>query len=159
MWKLMPSILLLLLAPLTLFANDSKSVRIQEINRNPAQWMNKHVTVQGQVVRQSPDTIVLDGAGIFNDRILVIDGSKMNKNDKSSAAAERVAPVEAMKMNSDLRVTGTLRKLTLSEVKDRYYSHPDEEVISEFSTSMPVLVANFNDLSMSEPAGKKKGHP
>jgi hypothetical protein len=143
----------ILVAQPVVLASDFKSVRIQDINKNPSKWMNKEVTVQGQVVRLSPDSLVLDGAGIFNDRILVIDGTKMkNKGkDKGIQNAERAVPAEAMKMNAELRLTGTIRELTLSEVRDSYYAHPDEEVTSEFSTSMPVIVTNFATLSAIGP--------
>lgn len=65
--------------------------------------------------------------------------------------AKKAIPAEAMKMNSELRLTGTIRKLSLTELRDTYSVHPAKEVISEFTISMPVLVTNFTTLSVMNP--------
>ncbi len=144
-----------LLSPLTPFAkgmseiSNQKMAKIQDINRNPGNWIGKRVTLTGAVVNATVDTFVLDGRGIFNDRILVIDQSRMGSNEKENSNLGSVEVAAAVVTNSLLSVTGVVKRLKISEIRQIYFVRPAPTVLSEITTSMPVLLVNFSDLSDS----------
>lgn len=124
-------------------ANKS-SVKVRDINKNPASYMDKKVSLRGEVEEMvSPQAFVLDGEGIFNDRILVIS----EKTAQPPKGKER-AGTAALDVQEDdkVQVSGTVRRLTVVEVEKEYGMDLKPELEAEFEESMPVVVTKMGDI-------------
>lgn len=147
-------------------AQNKGEVKVGEINRNPQKFVNKSVTVSGEVEKLGNDqqSFVLDGEGMMNDKILVIHKASPSKsasgaaNEAGSAAsssesgattdanrsttAATGASSNALKEDDEVQLTGTVKRMDVNAIERAYTVALDPEFKEEANGAIPVIVAD-----------------
>jgi len=120
--------------------DKDKYTKVREINKNPVAWSNKKVTVKGEVEHLDANAklFVLDGDGIFNDRILVVEEGMMTSAQDIAAQ---------LKDDDKIVLTGTVKRMTLSEIESKYKVSMSQDLKEDFEGRVPVLVTKFSDVN------------
>lgn len=147
-------------------SSEMKSeVKVSEITRNPQKFLNKTVTVSGEVEKMGSDnnSFVLDGEGMMNDQILVIKKGSMDAKATSSetgpndramnetantdvtSAGSTTASTSgsaALKEDDEVRLSGTVRRLSAADIERAYSLELDSSLKDEMKGALPVIVAD-----------------
>lgn len=120
--------------------DKDKYTKVRDIHKNPAAWTNKKVTVKGEVEHLDANAklFVLDGDGIFNDRILVLEEGMMT-------SSQDVA--NQLKDDDKVVLTGTVKRMTMAEIENKYGVTVTREIKDDFEGRVPVLVTKFSDVN------------
>lgn len=112
-------------------------VKVRELNKNPGKFAGDSVVVSGKVDRvESPNAFIIEGSGIFNNKILAIVDTKQTSGE-SERQQGGTAPV--VKEKQKLQVTGKVIEMGVTKIEEKY-SPLKAEVKAEFEGNMPVLL-------------------
>lgn len=124
-------------------ASSQTEVKVRDLNRHPEKFSGQQVMVTGKVDRiEESGAFVLDGPGIFNDKILVVVAS--NKAGGAEGQREGTA-APTIRQDEKLQLTGKVEEMALTKVEERY-GPLKSEIKSEFEGIMPVLVVQPNGI-------------
>jgi|GEM_PF-3944836 len=120
-------------------------VKVKELNQEPEKYSGAEVMLKGNVVRvEGPGAFILDGPGLFNDKILVV----VDKNAAASVATDQpqagqpaittTAPL-TFKEGDKLQVQGKVEEIGISRI-EKMWGPLKTEIKAEFQGTMPVLL-------------------
>lgn len=122
----------------------SQQTKVQEIIKSPASFQNKSVTLQGEIQNVlGPHAFILDGEGVLNDEIVVLrKASESNVGTTNGQTTTDTAGQPAMKEGEKVEVAGSVRRMSLVDIRREYSMDLDPQVEIEFQGTFPVIVAD-----------------
>jgi hypothetical protein len=111
---------------------------VERLNDQILQFNNKRVTVKGDLETKGTKSFILESGGLINDEIVVI-GDKNIQNKLKQYGDD-----------AQVRVTGTVRNISVVDVEKQYGWDLDPEVEVELEKVKSFLVADEVDLIQAE---------
>jgi DNA/RNA endonuclease YhcR with UshA esterase domain len=122
-------------------------VKVSQLNKQPDKFADQQVTVKGKVSRlESANSFVLEGSGIFNNRILVVVASPQTAQQGAPDSEQAGAAMPTIKEKAKLQVTGQVKEYSVVDVERTYNLKLKPEIKAEFEGPFPVLVVQPRDI-------------
>jgi hypothetical protein len=116
-------------------------VRVKDLNKRPERFSGQIVSVKGNVGRiESPNAFILDGAGLFNNKILVIVEEPAAPPMSGTRAQQAGMAAPVIREKQQLELQGKLVQVSMAQIQERYLPKIDPQLKAEFDGVMPVLV-------------------
>src|SRR5690606_34774564 len=123
---------------------------IPEINKDPGKWADKQVSLQGEVEEVlAPGMFVLDGDGLVNDNILVIDERLLRQQagqEKQADQQQAGQSQPSFEEDDEITLDGKVRKMSVSEIKRDYSVTLTPEIERELRGNNAVVVTSFDKI-------------
>jgi hypothetical protein len=131
--------------------SQSQTTTIKQVNKNAQSYLDKRVTLTGEVEKvYNPKIFTLDGPGFLNDELLVVISgpSKVTQSDRKQAGTQGNVVEDAQ-----VQVTGTVKRMALADIERVYGFNLDPKIEVEVERAMPVLITDAKDVIHLEQTG------
>ena len=119
--------------------NVLTEVKVRDLNKKPDRFSGHDVMVNGKVSRiEGPNAFILEGSGLFNNKILVVVSKPAEQAGKSGQRPGTAAPV--IRENERVQLVGRVEELGITRIEEKYKPGLKAEIKAEFEGKMPVLI-------------------